>query len=324
MRFLVLFFFSVASLLAADIRPFIGAEVGYGSHSQTYESDGFTTSGTSWAPEVGARVGITVDKNHRVYAGYRYRFPVKVSGELGLGVFTQSTSVTTTIPGSTTTTTDYTCLIGSKATNASGVQGCNVYKRNSTTGLDETVFVPIGGTVENYYYYYKGTYFLYGGFATYNVTRVDGTTTTVTPDKSYTTDFVYKGSYKYNIDAEIAMHKIVAGYDYIFDNGVFIGISGGVGIATGEATISSTYTSFLETKNISYVAGIVGANLGYEVVFNDNSKLDVGIRGEYITAGEQTITVEDKDFTYKPKEYNVGLYFAYNFSFGSKKAPNKK
>lgn len=307
MKYFVLFLLSIATLLAVDVRPFIGVDGVYNYSSHSFDSDVGSTSGTSWVPELGARVGITLNKNHRVYVNYRYQFAHKLQLDL-------PQSGTMVIPG----TAIYRCVVNGVSFGSANNGICTI--PTSATTSENVAF---GGTVSKYYITYAGTGYTYNG----NYTVNQGEITSYTPDTSYT----YTAA-NFNIETNIALHKFVLGYDYLFDNNVYVGILGGVGKATGDATITFTSTdiTFAAVEDISYIATIVGANIGYQYSFNDNSKLNIGIKGEYITAGNQTINVQAndlshnvKEYSFKPTEYNVGLYFSYNFAFGSNDKPVK-
>lgn len=309
MRFLLVFLCAVAALLAADFKPFVGVDVGYGYNSHSFDSDVGSASGTSFVPELGARAGLNINKNHRVYVNYRYQFAHKLELDM-------SESGTMTIPG----VAIYNCVVQGGGNTwqqfgtDNGTGSCRI-----ATGANSSQNYAFGATVPTYYVSYGG-----GNYTYSNGTVVRGGVTGYTADTTYT----YTAA-NFNIETNIALHKFVLGYDYIFDNNVFIGILGGLGKATGDATITFTSMAdniaFVATEDISYTATIVGANVGYQFEFGDSSKLNVGLKGEYITAGNQTISIQADDasrnvreYSFKPTEYNVGLYFNYNFSFGSK------
>lgn len=146
MRFLLVFLCAVAALLAADFKPFVGVDVGYGYNSHSFDSDVGSASGTSFVPELGARAGLNINKNHRVYVNYRYQFAHKLELDM-------SESGTMTIPG----VAIYRCVIGSwqfGTDNGTGI--CSI-----PTGANSSQNYAFGATVPTYYVTYSGNNYIY-------------------------------------------------------------------------------------------------------------------------------------------------------------------
>lgn len=312
MKLFLTFLMSIGLVFAIDLRPFAGVDVSYGYHSHSFNSDVGSTSSTGFTPEVGGKIGLVLNKNHRIYFNYRYQFPQTLTMEM-------SETGTMTIPGSAIYASQ--CIVDGKVFGTENAGICTIQ-----TNASSSQQVAIGNKVQTYYF----SGFLYNGAnqGGWTVSRGSSVITGYNPDTLYT----YTAA-TFEIETKIALHKFVLGYDYIFNNGIFVGISGGIGKANGEALIkfNSSDISFYAKENISYTATILGGNVGYLMHFDNTSKLNIGIKGEYISAGNQKITVQAQDlsrsakeYTFKPKEYNVGLFVNYNFQFGSSNKTTKK